>query len=243
MHQHNHATLADRRMFAPWHVRVLRLGVRGGAAVASVTLLTLLMLTGGHAVAADGGQVEQVGVSGSDVKYPVAIESTIGGTPTGDKRVQLVLTGTAQRQKAFTKVYVVGSYVEQGVGIKDATELAARECTKQLHLVMERGVDGDTMAQSFVKGIHLNYPDSRFAAEEKELQEFMNGKDLKEGDQLRLTHIAGVGFRFSLPGNQEVTIRSVPFAKAIWEVYFGRNDIGEGIKQSMTSRLPIAAAG
>lgn len=195
--------------------------------------LIMLLLIPGEAVVAAGG--EEVGVSGSSTKYPVSINSKIA-----DKDTPLVLTGTAQRKKAMFKVYTIGSYVEQGVAINSAAELAQKDCAKQLHLVMERGVSGKTMAEAFIEGIDLNYPDTNFAEQKKALLEFMTDHSLNTGDQVWLTHVPGVGFHCTLPGNKEVLIKDIPFSVAIWQIYLGDNNIGDAVKSGMTSRLPVS---
>ena len=109
-----------------------------------------------------------------------------------------------------------------------------------MHIVID-GVDGKTMAEAFIDGIHLNCSESQFSDESKTLLEFMKGKDLKKGDHVWLTHVPGIGFQCSLPDDHEVTIKSVPFAVAIWEIYLGEKNIGDAVKVGLTSRLPIAA--
>lgn len=175
---------------------------------------------------------QEVGVEGSSTKYPVSIDVTVA-----DKPVTLSLTGASQRKKAWFKVYTIGSYVDPAAGAKTAAQLAQADCAKKMHLVMERNVDGKTMGEAFIEGIELNYPDSKFADEKRQLLTFMKGKDLRTGDQVWLTHVPGQGFLCELPGNQQVMIKSVPFAVAIWEIYLGDRNIGDAIKSALTSRI------
>ncbi len=198
----------------------------------NLLLMIILVLIPAEAVLAAGG--EEVGVPGSSTKYPVSINSNVGG-----KDVSLVLTGTAQRKKAMFKVYTIGSYVEQGAVINNAAELAQKDCAKQLHLVMERNVDGKTMAEAFIEGIDLNYPDTNFPEQKKSLLEFMTQHSLNTNDHVWLTHVPGVGFNCKLPGNAEITIKDLGFSQAIWEIYLGNNNIGDAVKSGMTSRLPV----
>jgi hypothetical protein len=172
-----------------------------------------------------------VSVDGSDNKYAVSIANKIG-----EKDVKLTLTGVSQRKKAWFKVYTIGSYVEEGADVHSAAELASKDCAKQMHLIMERNVDGKTMAEAFVEGIRLNHPEPQFNDSCDALLGFMKGANLKEGDNVWLTHIPGVGFNCRLP-NGEAVIKDVAFATAIWEIYLGDNNIGDGIKKGLTSRL------
>jgi ferredoxin-fold anticodon binding domain-containing protein len=173
---------------------------------------------------------DEVEVSGN--KYPVSIVSKVG-----DKEVKLTLTGVAQRKKAFFKVYTIGSYVEEGVAVHSAEELAHKDCAKQMHLIMQRDVDGESMANAFIEGIRLNYPEPKFAEQCKSLLDFMKSKGLKTGDHVWLTHVTGVGFICRMPGDKEVLIKDVAFAQAIWDIYLGNKNIGDEIKAGLTSRL------
>ena len=196
-----------------------------------VHLILLGILASAGAGAAEDGRIA---VDGSGTTYPVAVAGKVG-----DKDVGLTLTGAALRKKAFFKVYVIGSYVEQGVSVRDAAELANKDCAKQLHLVMERDVAGEAMAAAFVDGIGLNYPPDRFAEQTGPLLAFMKGYALKTGDPVRLTHVPGVGLHCRLPGEKEILIKDVPFAVAIWEIYFGHKNIGRAVKDGLASRLPV----
>lgn len=175
---------------------------------------------------------ELVSVSGSNVKYPATIDNKVG-----DKQVQLVLTGTALRKKFVFSVYAIGSYIAEGVSVSDADELAAKDCAKQLHLVMERDVGGREMAEAFKSAIRNNYDAPDFDDELATLLDTMKAVEVTKGDHVWLTHIPGVGFHCELVGKTEVTIKNVAFARAVWEIYLGKNNLGEAIKKGLVSRL------
>ncbi len=105
----------------------------------------------------------------------------------------LVLTGVALRQKFFLNVYAIGSYVIEGASVHTAEELAAIDQPKQLHLVMERDVDGKDMAEALLVAIRQNYPVPAFNDEVNRLTEMLRDIDLKKGDHIYLTHLPGVG--------------------------------------------------
>src|ERR1700730_18036809 len=123
---------------------------------------------------------ETVGVSGSDTKYEASMEAAIGG-----QQVKMVLTGTALRKKFIFHVYAIGSYVQEGSGVHGAEELAAVDCPKQLHLVMERDVDGKAMAEAFQSAIRLNYPEPTFNDEVNALTGWLRNNPVKEGDHIQ----------------------------------------------------------
>src|SRR4051794_16022988 len=79
--------------------------------------------------AADDGMV----VGGT--RFPRTITSQLAGKP-----VKMVLTGAAMRTRWTFHVYAVGSYVQEGVKIRDAGDLARAAVPKQIHIAFERDV-------------------------------------------------------------------------------------------------------
>jgi hypothetical protein len=175
---------------------------------------------------------ETVTVSGSDTTYETSIENKIGS-----KSVKMVLTGAALRKKLVFSVYTVGSYLEDGAGVHTAEELAAKDCPKMLHLVLERDVRGKDMAEATEAAIRANYPTPQFAEEIKMMVEQMGKIEIKKGDNVRLTHVPGKGVSVSVEGKLELFIESATFHRAIWDIYLGKNNLGDGIKKALVSRL------
>ncbi|HEX8201505.1 MAG TPA: chalcone isomerase family protein [Isosphaeraceae bacterium] len=181
---------------------------------------------------AGGLAAELVGVGGSSTRFATRIVSRIDGAP-----VSLVLTGGALRQKAVFNVYTVGSYVQEGRPVRSAGELAAADCPKQLHLVLERDVTGEQIAESFTTAIRMGHPAPAFAPELGELTALLRGRTIRQGDHLWLTHISGVGIHLQLVGQGEHLIKNPAFSRAVWDVYLGEKNLGESIKRGLVSRL------
>lgn len=175
---------------------------------------------------------ELVGVHGSSTQYTTTMDITIG-----DKPYHLVLTGVALREKFFFNVYTIGSYVLDGVAVHTAEELATLNQPKQLHLVMEREVSGDDIAEAFRIAVRQNYPSPTFDDEVNRLVEKIREIAFKKGDHIYLTHQPGIGLRCQVIGRGDFTIESPEFSRAIWDIYLGANNLGEGIKKGLTSRL------
>ena len=176
--------------------------------------------------------VEQVGVDGSDHKFDSTITETIGG-----QQVQMDLTGTALREKAWFNVYAIGSYVQQGATVKTAEELAAADIPKSLHLVMERGVGGKKMAGAFAEAIEANYPEPQFAEELKAFHAYFEGGSVEENDAITFINEPGVGVWCKVAAKEPLQIKNPKFSKAIWDIYFGKENIGSEIKTNLSSRL------
>jgi hypothetical protein len=175
---------------------------------------------------------EMVGVDGSRTQYDTNIDSTVAGKP-----VKMVLTGTALRKKLIFNVYAIGSYVEAGAGVRSAEQLVAADCPKQLHLVMERDVDGKEMAEAFQKAIYRSRGDHAFPAELKSLTETMKAMEVKKGDHIRLTNVPRKGIECDVAGRRQIVIENSDFSKAVWEIYLGPKNIDDDIRKGLASRL------
>jgi hypothetical protein len=184
-------------------------------------------------IAAVGGlAAELVGVRGSSTQFTTTMDWTLN-----DKPIKLVLTGTALREKYLLNVYALASYIQEGTNIKSAEELAAADAPKQLHLVMERTVSGKDMAEAFVTAIRANYPAPAFTDEVNLLVEKLRGDEARKGDHIYLTHLPGVGLEVKAAGRTEFLIKNAEFHRAVWDIYLGRNNLGDGIKKGLASRL------
>jgi hypothetical protein len=193
-----------------------------------LALAVVLMTLGGATLLA----AELVGVPGSSTQYPSEIEAPVAG-----KTVKMALTGTALRTKLIVNVYTIGSYVQQGATVHSAEELAAADSPKRLHLVMERCVDGKDMAEAFRAAVRRNHPEPAFNDEINTLMQFMRSTTVRKGDHIHLTHVPGIGLHCSMAGKADFLIKNVAFAHAVWEMYLGKNNLGEAIKKGLVSRL------
>lgn len=193
-------------------------------------LLAIGMMVGALVASTEAG--ETLGVPGSNTRYETVIESKIAG-----QKVRLRLTGTAMRKRLFFNVYAVGSYVEENSTPRSAEELVALDVPKQLHLVMERDVAGKDVAENFRAAIRANYPEPQFSEEIAILTDYLASQTIQKGDHIWLTHVPGVGLNVILVGKAERTIRNPKFARAVWDIYFGPNNIGAEIKRGLSARL------
>jgi hypothetical protein len=182
--------------------------------------------------AATARAADNVNVDGSDVTFPTQIESTIEAKPN-----KLSLTGAGLRRRVFFKVYAIGSYVETGTRVRSADDLVRADVPKQLHLVMERDVAGQDMADAVEKGIHQSRGDRAFPDELKSLGETMRGLELKKGDNVWLTYVPKKGLEVDIAGKKQFRIDNSDFAKAVWEIYFGKKNIDDDLKKALVSRL------
>ena len=182
-------------------------------------------------LAASARADDMIAVSGSSVQYHAKITSTVA-----DKKYEMKLTGAALRKKAFFSVYAVGSYVQNDFAGDSAEDLAKADTMKQLHLVMERDVDGKDMAKAFQEAVRANYP-NEFTDEIKKLRDIMQAHNARKGDHVWITHIPGYGIHINLVGKKAEHIAGVNFGKAVWEIYLGPKNVGEAVKNGLVSRI------
>src|SRR5262249_10152477 len=200
----------------------------GEAMVHSRLIAVALLVVGGAGVMA----ADLVDVPGSSTKYPSEVEATVGG-----RQVKMTLAGTAVRTKLFVNVYAIGSYVQAGAKVRSAEELAAVDCPRRLHLVMERTVDGKDMAEAFRAAIRMNYPEPAFNDEVTTLVQFIRSTSARKGDHILITHVPGIGLHCSMSTKADFLIRNVQFSRAVWDIYLGKKNLGEHLKKSLVSRL------
>jgi len=202
---------------------------QGETRMISRRILAVIVVACGGATAL---AAEVVSVPGSSAQYSTPVQTTSGGKP-----VQLVLTGTAVRQKFYFNVYAIGSYIQQGAGVRTAEDLAASDSPKCLHLILERAVTGKDLGEAFRSAIRLNYPEPAFVAEMDQLVQALQNHTTQKGDQILLTHIPGVGLHCVLVGKADFTIKNAQFSRAVWDIYLGKNNLGDAIKKGLVSRL------
>lgn len=183
-------------------------------------------------LAASLSAAEFVGVPGSSVSYPTTTDVALAG-----KSAKMMLTGTAMRTKIILNVYAIGSYVESGSAVKSAEELIALDKVKRLHLVMERTVEGKDLAEAFRSAIRMNYPEPAFTDEVSTLVSFMRSTAVRKGEHIYLTHIPGIGLHCSVAGKADFLIKNPKFSLAVWEIYLGKNNLGDHIKKGLVNRL------
>src|SRR5690606_29481571 len=114
-------------------------------------------------------------------------------TKVGDEEVTMVVTGTALREKFFVNVYAIASYIRKGEAVKNADELAGADVPKQLHLILERDIEGEKMASAVNESITANHSGDEFKEELKAFLDFIRADDIAKGDQVRITHVPGKG--------------------------------------------------
>ena len=191
-----------------------------------IGVVCVALLVGGGGLAA-----EMVGVNGSKVRFAAQIE-----VPNGGKPVKLALTGAALRMRTIVTQYAVASYLQQGVTVKSAEELAAADSYKALHLIFESNLSGKELAESLSAAIRHNSPKG-FTSELQQLRAILGDQMLKAGQEIMFTWLPKSGVRFQVKGKTDVQVANPAFARALWEAYLGASHQGDAVKSGLVSRL------
>ena len=181
-----------------------------GIAAMRISLVTVVAL-GALACSPSFGEAQSKG----EPLFPAQIESAIG-----DHTVKLVRTGSA-------------SYLEDGVKVQSARELAEIDRAKQLHLVFMLRVSGDDLTQTFRKIFRENHPEPAFSDELKALLNLFQKGGARNGDHVWITHIPTVGLQCRCGKQEEILIKNVDFSRAVWDNYFGKSNAGEEVKRAL----------
>jgi hypothetical protein len=83
----------------------------------------------------------------------------------------------------------------------------------------------------------MNYPEPAFADEIATLTQLLRSDSARKGESIYLTHVPKVGLHCNRSGKVEYLIKSPKFARAVWDIYLGKNNLGEAIKKGLVSRL------
>jgi hypothetical protein len=164
--------------------------------------------------------------------FPSSVESRVG-----NQQVKLVLTGSAIRYQRRFQVYAIGSYLQEGVKVRTAKELASSDSPKQLHIVMLRSVSGAAMADAFESVFRGNHPAPAFKAEVQRVVEAFRATSVASGEHIWLTHIPKQGLECRWGDRKPIRIDNADFSRAVWDNYLGKVNVGENVKEGLTSRL------
>jgi hypothetical protein len=144
----------------------------------------------------------------------------------------LVLNGLGLRSKLFVKVYVGGLYLEKKTG--DAAAIVQADATKRVVLQFIYGeVSKAQMAEAFEEGFKNNAP----GANRAQVEQLVGALDtMKKGEQMVVTYVPGTGTTLSLRGKDKVTIPGLPFAQAVFSVWFGPKPSAADLKNGMLGK-------
>jgi hypothetical protein len=158
----------------------------------------------------------------ADVTLPDTI--TVGGQT-------LVLNGLGLRTKMFVKVYVGGLYLEKKSG--DAAAVIQSDATKRVVLHFVYSPSREQMVDSFKEGFDNNAPGKL----KPQVDQFLAAVEaMNKGDQMVATYVPGTGTTLTIRGKDKLTIPGLPFAQALFSVWFGPKPPTADLKNGMLGK-------
>jgi len=144
----------------------------------------------------------------------------------------LTLNGMGVRSKMFIKVYVGGLYLEKKTG--DPAAIIQSDTAKRVVLQFVYGeVSREQMVEAFDEGFKNNAPN----APKAQIQQLLGGLDtMKKGEQMVVTYVPGTGTTLTIKGKDKVTIAGLPFAQAVFSVWFGPKPPNADLKNGMLGK-------
>ena len=141
----------------------------------------------------------------------------------------LVLNGMGLRTKLFIKIYVGGLYLERKSA--DAGGIVESDATKRVVMQFIYGeVSRDQMVEAFTDGFKGNAP----SAPKAQVDQFIAALEaMKKGEQMVVTYVPGTGTTLTIRGKDKLTIAGLPFAQAVFSVWFGPKPPTSDLKKGM----------
>jgi hypothetical protein len=143
----------------------------------------------------------------------------------------LVLNGLGLRSKLFVKVYVGGLYVEKKT--TDPAAIIQADAPKRVVLQFLYEPSREQMVDAFKEGFEGNAP-GKFKAEVEQWLAAQEG--FKKGEQLVATYVPGTGTTLTIRGKDKLTIPGLPFAQAVFSVWFGPKPPTSDLKNGMLGK-------
>jgi len=143
----------------------------------------------------------------------------------------LVLNGLGLRTKMFVKVYVGGLYLEKKTN--DPAVVIQADAPKRVVLQFVYDPSREQMVDSFKEGFEANAP-GKFKAE---VEKWLAAQEaFKKGEQLVATYVPGIGTTLTIKGKDKLTIPGLPFAQAVFSVWFGPKPPTGDLKNGMLGK-------
>jgi len=101
---------------------------------------------------------------------------------------------------------------------------------------MEPDVAGKDMADAIRAGIRLNHSADAFGPEMARIGQLLQAMPLQKGNRVTLTSAPGAGLRCQIAGKADAVVGDSAFARAVWDIYLGRNNVSDAVKSGLVSR-------
>jgi len=143
----------------------------------------------------------------------------------------LVLNGLGLRSKLMIKVYVGALYIEKKTS--DPAAIISADAPKRVVLHFIYDPSREQMVDAFKEGFEGNAP-GKFKPEVEKWLAAQEG--FQKGEQLVVTYVPGTGTTLTIKGKDKLTIPGLPFAQAVFSVWFGPKPPSGDLKNGMLGK-------
>lgn len=145
------------------------------------------------------------------------------------KDYNLKATGVATRKIFFVKIYSIASYLQENKGQKGniIEQIMNPDNAKELIIKWVRDVGGKRVEEGYHEAFEKVLTKEEADTLKDEITEFASYfKDgVKNGEENVLRWIPGGVVEVDVNGKTVGTIKSEPFAKALWSIWFGSDSV------------------
>ena len=143
----------------------------------------------------------------------------------------LKLNGLGLAKKTLVKVYVAGLYLE--APSKDAAAILASNQTKAVRMHFLRNGSKKQLTDHFKEGFEANAKE-KAAAQQSDVDKFLAMiSDMKAGEELIFTYVAGTGTTFSKGDKVIGVLDGKDFGDVLYAVWLGPVPPSEDLKNGM----------
>jgi len=162
----------------------------------------------------------------------IKIKEVIRLSPKSDP---LLLNGASTKKKSAHTIYIGGLYLQSKQHNLD--EILADNGPKRILLYCKtNAISAKTFINSFAQGLTINNPPEIISALTLEIESFQSvwkTNAIKQGDEIWIDFIPGVGTKVSINGDVKQTIKGDLFYQAFLRAWLGKYPVNQKLKEAM----------
>ncbi len=168
----------------------------------------------------------------------IKIKEVIRLSPESDP---ILLNGASAKKRAAHTIYVGGLYLQNKTHKLD--EIIADNGPKRILLYCKTSsISPLTFINSFARGLSINNPPEVIKSLTNEIKSFQSvwkSNAIKQGDEIWIDYVPGVGTRVSINGKTKQTILGNDFYNAFLRAWLGKYPVNKKLKDAMLGTAKI----
>lgn len=157
----------------------------------------------------------------TNVNFPKEVTFDANG-----KQYVLEATGVSTRKKFIVKVYSIASYLQKGAAGNRIQAILSDDNAKQLTMKWVYDVTPRQIVDAFDESFH-KVLGTQYDLQRKDINTFLQffTEKADKGDEFVFRWIPGGTVEVMINGKKVGQVVGVPFAKALWEIWFGEKSV------------------